>query len=202
MAFSNPNYNSPNQNDANILFETNVRSINPERNEVLCLNATQSALFLRTHSGVLISENRFSDLIGVKCISIRDTKENAHCEFLALSIISYPIYTGFFRGKYRYRTEIILKTEQTNELSHERDETELIYGWKKRIQDLYYAHNLSSYQYYDVEGDVEVVDPFRNRRILVVMNPVSGTGACHKIHKEQASLCSYLVVQIVIPDFA
>ena len=169
-------------------FQTDVNLVTPSRNEIIELKTSESGIaFVSSGNEQIVLWVNFSDIVGVKPVKIYETNGFIVLQYSALCIISYPVYTGIFRGKYRSRTETIVKTPVSNEVSSSTDEKEIIMGWKESIENTYHKYLLKSYQYFDVDSSVEVLEAFKDRKLLVVINPVSGQGNCSKIYKEEVT---------------
>ena len=188
MATVSPSEDTVSTVSSRVAFHTDVNLVTPSRNEILVLKTCESGIaFESTGNQQMVLWISFSDIVGVKTVKIYETKGFIELQYTALCIISYPVYTGIFRGKYRSRTETIVKTPVSSEVSDKTDEKEIIISWKESILNIFHKYLLENYQYFDVDSSVEVVEPFKDRSLLVVMNPVSGQGTCPRVYKEEVT---------------
>lgn len=168
-------------------FETRVRLVSPKHSEPIKMKTTQTGItFQSTTSNAIVLEINFTDLVGIKCVKILETGLDEF-EFGGLSVISYPEAYSYFRGSYRVRTETLVKTVASEEESSYTDEKKILVKWRIELFRRFHSYLLSSLEYFDVDRSVEVVDPLKNRKLLVVLNPVSGKGVCAKIYEEEVS---------------
>ena len=202
MATVSPPKDTTNPLNNKTTFQTNVHLVTPSRSEILELKTTEAGIaFVSTSDGQMDLWVDFSDIVGVKLVKIFETKGHTELQYTALCVISYPVYTGIFRGKYRSRTETIIKTPVSSEISHKTDEKETIMGWKESIENIYHKYLLESFQYFDVDSKVEVLEAFKDRKLLVVMNPVSGQGNCPRIYTEEVNAIFYFRAIICVNCF-
>ncbi|KAI6647196.1 hypothetical protein LOD99_12193 [Oopsacas minuta] len=173
-------------------FEIDVQLVYPKFTERIILKANQSSgiAFYSTDNNRIVLWINYSDIVGIKFVKVYETRGFIESNYGAMSIISYPETTSYFRGRYRTRTETIVKTAATIEVSSQTDEKKVIINWTEELLKIYHNYLLKYFQYFDVDSRVEVVDPFKDRKLLVILNPVSGKGTCPKIFKEEESYFS------------
>ena len=175
-----------------VSFEAKVHLVSPKYSEPIKMKTTQTGItFQSTTSNTIVLELTYIDIVGMKCVKIFETGLNEY-EYGGVSIISYPEAYTYFRGRHRVRTETLVKTAVSEEESSYTDEKKILFKWKKELLKRFHSYLLDSLEYYDVDRSVEVVDPLMGRKLLVILNPVSGKGICTKIYKEEVSVCAYL----------
>ena len=178
-------------------FETTVHLVSPKHSEPIKMKTTQTGItFQSTTSNTVVLGINYFDIVGIKCVKIFETGLDEF-EYGGLSIICYPEAYSYFRGHYRSRTETLVKTSASEEESSYTDEKKILFNWKKELLKRYHSFLFSSLDYFDVDRSVEVVNLLKDRKMLVVLNPVSGKGVCMKIYKEEVSyvIIIFLVVQ-------